>query len=203
MELIEEELEDAIKTVIDRVDLDDQMAWSKSILQAKSQRISREIELANDELSRLQNMADKMHFALYSSCQVVHKHLPPLDLYQNMSDYVVGVTDHKRKRRLLTSLITLQQVPPAGEIERPPIQLNETYYAVKNKAIASWVSVKVIEFTESTTVGGNLVKSYKIKYLNTPYQMVKTVTAKHLAYFEPPPVRLTIGKPNLFIPIYL
>ncbi|XP_002048863.3 histone-lysine N-methyltransferase eggless [Drosophila virilis] len=173
LELIEEELEDAIKTVIDRVDLDDQMAWSKSILQAKSQRIGREIELANEELSKLQHMADKMHFALYSSCQVVHKHLPPLDLYQNMSDYV--------------------QVPPAGEIERPPIQLNETYYAVKNKAIASWVSVKVIEFTESTTVGGNLVKSYKIKYLNTPYQMVKTVTAKHLAYFEPPPVRLTIG----------
>lgn len=87
----------------------------------------------------------------------------------------------------------MQQVPPAGEIERPPIQLNETYYAVKNKPIASWVSVKVIEFTESTMVGGNLIKSYKIKYLNTPYQMVKTITAKHLAYFEPPPVRLTIG----------
>lgn len=88
----------------------------------------------------------------------------------------------------------MQQVPPAGDIERPPIQLNETYFAVKNKAIASWVSVKVIEFTDSTTMGGNVVKSYKIRYLNTPYQMIKTVTAKHLAYFEPPPVRLTIGK---------
>ncbi|XP_017866387.1 PREDICTED: histone-lysine N-methyltransferase eggless [Drosophila arizonae] len=173
LQLIENELEDAIKSVINRVDLDDQMAWSKSILQAKSQRIGQEIEMVNDELCKLQNMADKMHFALYSSCQVVHKHLPPLDLYHNMNDYV--------------------QVPPAGEIERPPIQLNETYYAVKNKAIASWVSVKVIEFTESSTVGGNVIKSYKIKYLNTPYQMVKTVTAKHLAYFEPPPVRLTIG----------
>ncbi|EDW01619.1 histone-lysine N-methyltransferase eggless [Drosophila grimshawi] len=173
LQLIEDELEDAIKTVMGRVEIEDQMAWSKTILQSKTQRIGHEIELANQELSKLQNMADKMHFALYSSCQVVHKHMPALDLYQNMLDYV--------------------QVPPAGEIERPPIQLNETYYAVKNKAIASWVSVKVIEFTESSTVGGIMVKSYKIKYLNTPYQMVKTITAKHLAYFEPPPVRLTIG----------
>ncbi|XP_034105624.1 histone-lysine N-methyltransferase eggless [Drosophila albomicans] len=173
LQLIENELEDAIKTVVSKVNLEDQMTWSKTILQSKTERMGRELELANEELSNLQHMADKMHFALYNHCQVVHKHMPPLDLYQNLSDYV--------------------QVPPAGEIERPPIQINETYYAVKNKAIASWVSVKVIEFTESTTVGGNLVKSYKIKYLNTPYQMVKTVTAKHLAYFEPPPVRLTIG----------
>lgn len=74
------------------MDLDDQMAWSKSILQAKSQRIGQEIEMVNDELCKLQNMADKMHFALYSSCQVVHKHLPPLDLYHNMNDYVVSTT---------------------------------------------------------------------------------------------------------------
>lgn len=65
---------------------------------------------------------------------------------------------------------------------------------MKNKAIASWVSIKVIEFTESTAMNGNTMKSFKIKYLNTPYQMIKTVTAKHIAYFEPPPVRLTIGK---------
>ncbi|KAH8370976.1 hypothetical protein KR093_005843, partial [Drosophila rubida] len=172
LHLIENELGDAIKTVISKINLEDQMTWSKTILQTKVERMGRELELANDELSKLQNMADKMHFALYNHCQVVHKHMPPLDLYQNLSDY---------------------QVPPAGEIERQPIQINETYYAVKNKAIASWVSVKVIEFSESTTVGGNMVTSYKIKYLNTPYQMVKTVTAKHLAYFEPPPVRLTIG----------
>jgi len=178
-----------------KANMDDQMTWSKTILQAKTDRIEREIDLANDELSKLQNMADKMHFTLYNHCQVVHKHLPPLDLYQNMSDYVVSATDvHIVYKYNSMALFCFQQVPPAGDIERPAIQLNETYYAVKNKAIASWVSVKVIEFSESSTVGGNLVKSYKIKYLNTPYQMVKTVTAKHLAYFEPPPVRLTIGK---------
>ncbi|ALC41906.1 egg, partial [Drosophila busckii] len=177
--LIEEELEAAVSNVLERVGMSDQMAWSHTILQAKSDRIGRDIELANVELSKLQNMADKMHFALYNSCQVVHKHMPPLDVYHNNSDFVVS------------------QVPPAGEIERPPIQLNETYYAVKNKAIASWVSVKVVEFTESTAVGGNIMKSYKIRYLNSPYHMVKTITAKHLAYFEPPPVRLTIGKSHV------
>lgn len=97
LELIENELEDAIKTVMDKVGMDDQMAWSKTILQKKALRIGLEIELANEELSMLQNMADKMHFALYNQCQVVHKHMPPLDLYQNMSDYVVSVNHDDSK----------------------------------------------------------------------------------------------------------
>ncbi|KAH8400919.1 hypothetical protein KR009_001798 [Drosophila setifemur] len=173
LRLIEDELEDAIKSILNKVEFQNQLSWSKTILQAKADRLERQFALADKELEQVQSTADKMHCALYNSCPVVHKHLPPLDLYHNMTDYM--------------------QVPPAGEIERPQILIGETYYAVKNKAIASWVSIKVIEFTESTAIGGNTMKSYKIKYLNTPYQMIKTVTAKHIAYFEPPPVRLTIG----------
>ncbi|XP_068146589.1 histone-lysine N-methyltransferase eggless [Drosophila tropicalis] len=173
LRLIESELEDAIQSVFDKVDIKQQITWSKKILTEKYAQLENKFNVVGTELGRLQKSADQMHFALYNSSQVVQQHKPPLDLYQNFSDYV--------------------QVPPPGEIERPPIQLNETYYAVKNKAIASWVSIKVIEFVESTTVGGNTVQSFKIKYLNTPYQMVKTVTAKHIAYFEPPPVRLPIG----------
>ncbi|KAH8253248.1 hypothetical protein KR032_004503, partial [Drosophila birchii] len=174
LNLIENELEDAIKTVLNKVEFQNQLAWSKTILKAKADRLESQFALVDAELESAQSMADKMHSALYSSCAVVHKHMPALDIQHSMSEYV-------------------QHVPPAGDIVRPPIELNETYYAVKNKAIASWVSIKVIEFTESTAINGNTMKSYKIKYLNTPYQMIKTVTAKHLAYFEPPPVRLTIG----------
>ncbi|EDW49255.1 GM11794 [Drosophila sechellia] len=172
LQLIEDELDDAIKNVLNKVDFTAQMAWSKTILQAKADHLERQFALADVELEKVQTTADKMHCALYNSCPVAHKHLPILDI--EPSDYV-------------------HEVPPAGEIVRPPIQLGETYYAVKNKAIASWVSIKVIEFTESTAINGNTMKSYKIRYLNTPYQMIKTVTAKHIAYFEPPPVRLTIG----------
>ncbi|XP_020815410.1 histone-lysine N-methyltransferase eggless isoform X2 [Drosophila serrata] len=174
LNLIENELEDAIKSVLSKVELQNQLAWSKTILKAKADRLESQFEIVDAELESVQSVADQMHAALYSSCAVVHKNMPPLDIQHSMSDY-------------------MQNVPPAGEIVRPPIELNETYYAVKNKAIASWVSIKVIEFTESTAINGNTMKSYKIKYLNTPYQMIKTVTAKHIAYFEPPPVRLTIG----------
>ncbi|XP_017022407.1 histone-lysine N-methyltransferase eggless isoform X2 [Drosophila kikkawai] len=173
LNLIESELEDAIKSVLSKVEFQNQLAWSKTILKAKADRLESQFALVDAELESVQSTADQMHTALYSSCAVVHKHMPALDIQHSMSDYM--------------------QVPPAGEIVRPPIELNETYYAVKNKAIASWVSIKVIEFTESTAINGNTMKSYKIKYLNTPYQMIKTVTAKHIAYFEPPPVRLTIG----------
>ncbi|XP_017045110.2 LOW QUALITY PROTEIN: histone-lysine N-methyltransferase eggless [Drosophila ficusphila] len=174
LRLIEDELEDAIKGVLDKVEINNQLSWSKTVLQAKADRLERQMALADAELEKVQSTADRMHCALYNSCPVVHKHLPVLDIVPSVNDYA-------------------HQVPPAGEIVRPPIQLGETYYAVKNKAIASWVSIKVIEFTESTAINGNTMKSFKIKYLNTPYQMIKTVTAKHIAYFEPPPVRLTIG----------
>ncbi|XP_016947742.1 histone-lysine N-methyltransferase eggless [Drosophila biarmipes] len=174
LQLIEDDLEDAIKSVLNRVEFQTQISWSKTILQAKADRLERQMALAEAELEKVQSTADKMHCALYNSCPVVHKNLPPLEIEASVGDYV-------------------QQVPPAGEIVRPPIQIGETYYAVKNKAIASWVSIKVIEFSESTSINGNTMKSYKIRYLNTPYQMMKTVTAKHIAYFEPPPVRLTIG----------
>ncbi|KAH8283494.1 hypothetical protein KR018_004143, partial [Drosophila ironensis] len=172
LKLIEDELEKTVKGVLGRVEIENQVTWSKTILEAKADRLEGEFELAAKEMAAVQRFADNMHSALYKTLPVVHQHQPALDLQPHM----------------IGSLI-----PPAGEIERPPIQLGATYYAVKNKAIASWVSVKVTEFTESTAIGGNTMKSYKIRYLNTPYQMIKTVTAKHIAYSEPPRVRLTIG----------
>ncbi|KAH8285438.1 hypothetical protein KR054_009192, partial [Drosophila jambulina] len=192
LSLIENELEDAIKSVLNKVEFQNQIAWSKTILKAKADRLESQFAIVDAELERVQSTADQMHSALYSSCAVLHKHMPPLDIQHSMTDYMVSRTECGALSWLITQLFE-QHVPPAGEIVRPPIELNETYYAVKNKAIASWVSIKVIEFTESTAINGNTMKSYKIKYLNTPYQMIKTVTAKHIAYFEPPPVRLTIG----------
>ncbi|XP_017147643.1 histone-lysine N-methyltransferase eggless [Drosophila miranda] len=178
LDLIENELEDAIKKTLNKVDFSNQLNWSKTILQAKIKRLGKEFEEVDLELAQLQGLADKMHCSVYNSCQVVHKQLPPLDLHQNICP-----SDYKR----------LQQLPAAGDIERPPIKIGETYYAVKNKAIASWVSVNVMEICDTTTGGGVTVKAYKIKYQHMPYPMMKTVTAKHLAYFEPPTVRLPIG----------
>lgn len=80
-----------------------------------------------------------------------------------------------------------------GEIERPPIQINGTYYAVKNNAIASWVPCKVMEQTEGGAIAQKNVKYYRIKFLKSQHTMLKTVPAKYLAYYDPPTVRLPIG----------
>lgn len=90
-------------------------------------------------------------------------------------------------------------MPPFGEVTRPPIILNETYYAVKNKAIASWVPCKVIDSVEGTLGSQKNLRHYKIKFLKSQYQMFKTVSVKHLAYYDPPPVRLPIGMFYCFI----
>ncbi|XP_022228791.2 histone-lysine N-methyltransferase eggless [Drosophila obscura] len=178
LDLIENELEDAIKKTLDKVDFSKQLNWSKTIINAKMERLGQEFEQVDLELAKVQSLADKMHCSVYNSCQVVHKQLPPLDLHQN-----ICTSDYKR----------LQHLPAAGDIERPPIKVGETYYAVKTKAIASWVSVNVVEICDTSTAGGVTVKAYKIKYQHMPYPMMKTVTAKHLAYFDPPTVRLPIG----------
>lgn len=81
-----------------------------------------------------------------------------------------------------------------GEIERPAIQLNGSYFAVKNNAIASWVPCKVVDQVEGGISAQKNLKYYRIKFLKSQHQVLKTVPAKYLAYYEPPAVRLPIGK---------
>lgn len=90
-----------------------------------------------------------------------------------------------------------------GEIERPAIQLNGIYYAVKNNAIASWVPCKVVEFVESGNLAVKNVKYYRIKFLKAQSTTLKTVPSKYLAYCDPPTVRLPIGKCSMSYILYV
>lgn len=79
-------------------------------------------------------------------------------------------------------------------VERPPIQLNGTYYVVKNNVVSQWIPCKVIDIIDNSLSGEINIQQYKVKFLKTQYQMIKTVTAKNLAYYEAPPVRLSVGE---------
>lgn len=179
LELIEAELESSIKNVLENLEIQNQLTWSKTILETRARRLEEESNL-NDELLRsLQKKADRMYSSLYQCPKIRLRQFQPLDLNTNLPYSFPEVTP----------------CPPVGEIFRPPIEINQIYYAVKNKAIASWVPCRVIEQVESSSVLGShsKVPNYKVKFLKLQYQMVKTVSAKHLAYYDPPKFRLPIG----------
>uniref|UniRef100_A0A0A1XE45 Histone-lysine N-methyltransferase eggless n=1 Tax=Zeugodacus cucurbitae TaxID=28588 RepID=A0A0A1XE45_ZEUCU len=179
LDLIEAELESSIKKVLENLEIQNQLTWSKTILETRARRLEEESNL-NDELLRsLQKKADQMYSTLYQCPKIRLRQFQPLDLNTNLPYTFPEVT----------------ACPPMGEVLRLPIEINQVYYAVKNKAIASWVPCKVIEQVESNSLLGSLskVQNYKVKFLKLHYQMVKTVSAKHLAYYDPPKVRLPIG----------
>lgn len=179
LDLIEAELESSIKNVLEKLEIQNQLTWSKTILETRTRRLEEESKL-NDELLRsLQRKADQMYSSLYQCPKIRLRQFQPLDLNTNLPYSFPEVTP----------------CPPVGEILRPPIEINQIYYAVKNKAIASWVPCKVVEQVESSSILGShsKVSNYKVKFLKLQYQMVKTVSAKHLAYYDPPKFRLPIG----------
>ncbi|XP_011202233.3 histone-lysine N-methyltransferase eggless [Bactrocera dorsalis] len=179
LDLIEAELESSIKNVLEKLEIQNQLTWSKTILETRARRLEEESKL-NDELLRsLQRKADQMYSSLYQCPKIRLRQFQPLDLNTNLPYSFPEVTP----------------CPPVGEILRPPIEINQIYYAVKNKAIASWVPCKVFEQVESTSLLGSNSKlpNYKVKFLKLQYQMMKTVSAKHLAYYDPPKFRLPIG----------
>ncbi|XP_046809428.1 histone-lysine N-methyltransferase eggless [Lucilia cuprina] len=180
LSLIESELHATIKSVLERVEIQNQLTWSKTILTERLKRLEMETEYVDGELKALQRKADKMHEGLYSCPKIKIRQLQPLDL--NSGKLMSFETPTVQKE--------VQPIPPVGEIERPPIQQNFIYFAVKNNPIASWVPCRVMELVDS---GSYNVKHYKIKFIKNQNQVPKTVPAKYLAYYDPPAVRLPIG----------
>lgn len=80
LSLIERELHNTIKSVLDRVEIQNQLTWSKTILSERLKRLEMETEFVDNELKSLQRKADKMHEGLYSCPKIKIRQLQPLDL---------------------------------------------------------------------------------------------------------------------------
>lgn len=80
LSLIERELHNTIKSVLERVEIQNQLTWSKTILGERLKRAQMETEYIDTELRSLQRKADKMHEGLYSCPKIKIRQLQPLDL---------------------------------------------------------------------------------------------------------------------------
>lgn len=183
IEMLQAELEGTIRKVMQNVDIQNQLSWTKQVLQQRLTNLQEDSDFVTEQLRSLQKQADQMHNSLYQCPKIKLRQLTPLDLNSGRMYNPDGDSS--------SSKFSSSQIPPSGEVFRPTICVNEHYYAVKTKAIASWVPCKVIEEAESYPVG---IKAYKIKFTKfTKYPMFRTVIGKHMAYYDPPSVRLPIG----------
>lgn len=73
-------MNDTIKAVLNRVDIQNQLTWSKTILTERLKRLQMETDYVDGELKALQKKADKMHEGLYSCPKIKIRQLQPLDL---------------------------------------------------------------------------------------------------------------------------
>lgn len=84
LDLIEAELESSIKNVLEKLEIQNQLTWSKTILETRTRRLEEESKL-NDELLRsLQRKADQMYSSLYQCPKIRLRQFQPLDLNTNL-----------------------------------------------------------------------------------------------------------------------
>lgn len=80
LSVIESELHATIESVLNRVEIQNQLTWSKTILMERLKRLEMETDYVDGELKALQRKADKMHEGLYSCPKIKIRQLQPLDL---------------------------------------------------------------------------------------------------------------------------
>lgn len=80
LSLIEGELHNTIKSVLNNLEIQNQLTWSKTILTERLKRLEVETDFIDNELKTLQKKADKMHEGLYSCPKIKIRQLQPLDL---------------------------------------------------------------------------------------------------------------------------
>ncbi|XP_022824219.1 dentin sialophosphoprotein-like [Spodoptera litura] len=83
-------------------------------------------------------------------------------------------------------------LPPPGEISRPPLRVNMSVYAMKN-AFGPWLKGKIIEMLPKNTAGGNMFSLCRVKFDHKTKTGGKILPARCIAYSEPADVRMTIG----------
>lgn len=83
-------------------------------------------------------------------------------------------------------------LPPPGEISRPPLRVSMAVYAMKN-AFGPWLRGRILEILPKNSAGGNMFSLCRVKFDHKAKAGGKILPARCIAYSEPADVRMTIG----------
>lgn len=138
-QLLEQDLDNIIQETLEKVNIEQQMNWTKSILDQKLQHNEDLLSDIDKDLKSLQKMADTMYSKLYRNSNFVIEELPPFDLNTNKQMQLAG-----------------PHYPPYGELERPAPDTVSLYYSVRQKLLAAWIPCKVMGTMDGTSQGVRL-----------------------------------------------
>lgn len=174
LRMVEEELEGMIKQKVEEYDVKQQIDWTKTLMEAKIENNSKMAASVLDEFRQIERAAQAMNRKLYSISEPKLLATPALDIFSS--------SDGKFYRERF-------ELPPAGLVERPPINLSSMYYAVRVRLLSAWGPCKVLDATELDSL-----LQYKISFIDNKNTAVKVVPGKMLAYSHPPSTRLPVGE---------
>lgn len=173
LDLIASDLEQIISDTFSRVNIDQQMKWSHSILAQQIEKQEREAQEINESLRSIQQLADAMHSRLYQSTSIFIEEMPSWDSTTNNE---VQLAD--------------ANYPPGGEYIPAPVDTVSLFYSVRQKMLAAWAPCRVIDLP----VVGSDKPQYKVKFLRPIKNVLtKSVAGIQLAYGTAPKVRLHVG----------
>ncbi|KAJ8706307.1 hypothetical protein PYW08_010933 [Mythimna loreyi] len=84
------------------------------------------------------------------------------------------------------------ELPPPGEISRPPLRVGMPVYSMKN-AFGPWLKGRVLDIQPRNPAGGVPFTLCRIKFDHKTKTNGKVLPARCIAYSEPADVRMTIG----------
>ncbi|CAK1546469.1 unnamed protein product [Leptosia nina] len=83
-------------------------------------------------------------------------------------------------------------LPPAGEIKRPPLVAGMPVFVMRNM-FGTWQKSRIVEFLSRGNAAQHTYTTCRIKFDRAQKNSFKVVTGRYVAYSEPANARMTIG----------
>ena len=208
---LENALEIKVKDALTRLNVEEEITSSIKILNERLDNLQPDYDATKEAFKTIEKEVDRIREEFYGPFRPIPSFLEPLDLNkaeldgerheqsyrQQLSNNgpasVHGSTDFRAIG--VTSVPTTQaaaNIPPAGKLDRPELQLNQKMYAVRGNILNVWKTADVVDIVPGTET------KYKLRFETLRQDKcassyIKTLSGKHLAYEFPASVRLQVG----------
>lgn len=175
-DMIKSNLDDIIAETLSRINIDQQMKWNRSILEHQIDAQHDQALALQEEMRKLQKLADQMHNRLYRSTNVFIEEMPSWDSITGKELQLASAT-----------------YPPHGTFVYPKIDTIGLFYSVRQKVLAAWAPCRITELpSDAEPTEENQL--YKVKFLRPIKNLLtKSVPGTHLAFGKAPLTRLQVG----------
>ncbi|KAF9417065.1 hypothetical protein HW555_005763, partial [Spodoptera exigua] len=219
---LEENLANYFNETWKKYNMDARLKETQSMLDEEINKLEKDSKEIDAMLNECQAATDKLRTELYATFECRRQELTPLVLFDMPNLKFVALEaeeptatpknqteepklasstsapDVKMDDDKDISVVKLSaesapaDLPPPGEISRPPLRISMPVYAMKN-AFGPWLKGRILEILPKNSAGGNMFSLCRVKFDHKAKAGGKILPARCIAYSEPADVRMTIG----------